>query len=234
MPWIFLILMMTNAVYLGWNFMNSAQPSSPVKSYQAPEHGGRVVLLSESAASPPATAALEAEPKAADLAGTDGAEALPQAGSPQCFNVGPFASETRLNKFSEAMRGQKFIVRTDKRKVDEKDYWVFIPAFTSQERAEEKLREIKSKGVKGFVVRNGAFINAISLNHFSKRELAQGYLQEMHVLGLPVEYRELSRVGYESWAYLAPGHAKADLKSSIDTLIADAEATRREITACED
>lgn len=225
MPWIFLCLMLVNVVYFGWGFMNSVQPQVRVTS-AATAQGGRIRLLSESP-----------ELQQAAAQGSEPAEAMPvpvAAAVPQCFNVGPFATEGVLQSFASAMRAKRFVVRVDKRKVDEKDFWVFIPAFTTRAKAEERLRELKARGIDGYVVKDGVFINSISLNHFSRKELAQSFLEQMQAAGVTVEYRELSRPGMEQWVYLEPGPSKAELRDEIDGFLAKHEGLKRENASCEE
>lgn len=224
-------LMAINAVFFGWKFMEGSEPQSTVKEKALPQMGARIQLLSES--SLPRAPAPEAV-----AAATPGAEkpevVLPEAPVRQCFNVGPFANDAEARTFAGSLRSRHFAVRIDKRKVDVKDYWVFIPAFTNREKAEEKLRDIRSRGIQGFVVKEGMFVNAISLNHFSQKELAQAYLGKMRDSGVQVEFREMTSVGAEPWAYISPAQSRDDLRSVIDAYLTGRGGLKREITACED
>lgn len=234
MPWIFLCLMLANAVYFGWKFMEGGQPQPRPALMEQAQQGERVLLLSER---PVSVAESPAEPEA-DEAEKDKEEAVAipvvAAGTKQCFNIGPFVSEAVLQKWLEQARAQKFTIRVDKRKVDVKDYWVFVPAFTNRERAEERLRDLKSRGIEGFIVKEGVFINAISLNHFSRRDLAQSFLQKMQEAGVAVEFREISQSGTERWAYVMPGRSKADLRGAVDAFLSRQPDLKRENAACEE
>lgn len=237
MPWIFMCLMAINAVYFGWKFMEVSRPQSTVQERSLPQVGARVELLAESqlaraAAAAATTAAATGEEPGAPAEGPAAAE--PSAAQKQCFFVGPYAREGDARSFASAMKGKRFQTRIDKRKVDIKDYWVFLPPFVSRTRAEEKLRELKSQGVQGFIVKDGVFVNAISLNHFSRPELAQSFLAQMKEKGIMGEYRELVTAGAEYWVYASPGQAQAEIKVAIDDYLAGREALKREITACDD
>lgn len=229
MPWIFMCLMAINAVYFGWKFMEVSAPQSTVKEHSLPQMGARILLLGESKLVRAAPPTPEAAPQVA--------EAPPAADAAvvrQCFNVGPFASEGEARSLASQMRSKRFIVRADKRKVDVKDYWVFIPAFTNRDRAEEKMRELQSKGISGFIVKEGMFVNAISLNHFSQKDLAQAYLVKMQEAGLAVESRDTTSVGIQHWVYVSPGSSKADLRKVVDDYLGSHETLKREIAACEE
>lgn len=233
MPWIFLCLMLANAVYFGWEFMEGTQPAAPRQAAaEVVQQGEKVLLLRERPELIPPPAPEVAANPSDDKTAQDVAPVV--ASGPQCFSVGPFASDAALQKFTGTMRNKHFFVRLDKRKVDGTDYWVFIPAFTNREKAESKLRDLKARGISGFVVKDGVFMNAISLNHFSRKDLAQAFLEKMQAAGVGVEYREISQSGTERWLYLAPSHAKEDLRAAIDGQIASADNLKRENAACEE
>lgn len=223
-------LMAINAVFFGWKFMEGSAPQSTVKERALPQLGARIQLLSESAlprgSGPEAVAAAPAVEKSE--------QPVSEAPVRQCFNVGPFVTDADARSFASSMRSRHFVARIDKRKVDVKDYWVFIPAFTNREKADEKLRDIRSRGIAGFVVKDGMFVNAISLNHFSQKELAQAYLEKMRGAGVQVEFREMASVGAEPWTYISPAQSKDDLRAAIDAFLAGHSGLKREITACED
>lgn len=233
MPWIFMCLMAINAVFFGWKFMEGSAPQSQVKEKVLPQAGERIQLLSESS--------LLRQPVASAAAPQAGAQESPEAPtSPvsadvrQCFNVGPFTSDQEVRNFGGMIRGKHFTLRTDKRKVDVKDYWVFIPALINRMKAEERLRDLKARGIQGFIVKDGAFVNAISLNHFKQKDLAQAFLAKMQDSGVSAEFRELTSVGSEVWAYVSPAQSKDDLRETVDSYLGGHPEIRREITACED
>lgn len=233
MPWIFMCLMAINAGYFGWKFMEASRPQSTVKEQSLPQVGARVELLAESQlAQPPAVAAPAAEAEEGEPGAGTATSGVQVAPMRQCFFVGPYAKEADARSYAGAMKAKRFLVRLDKRKVDVKDYWVFLPPFVSRTKAEEKLRELRAQGVQGFIVKDGMFVNAISLNHFSRPDLAQSFLGQMKEKGIMGEYRELVSPGAEFWVYTSPGQAQADIKASIDEYIASRASLKREITAC--
>lgn len=230
MPWIFLCLILTNAVYFGWKFMEGTQPQARPLAAQSAQLGARLFLLSERPDLVPAM-----EPAKASEPSEQVPVLIPASGSVmQCFNVGPFSVAGTWKQFAEPMRDKHFSMRVDERKVNGKDYWVFVPAFTNRERASERLRDIKARGIDGFVVKQGPFVNAISLNHFSRKDLAEAYLVKMQAAGVAVEYREITQVGSEQWLYLSPGQSKLNLRSAIDAQIEKSEGLKRENASCEE
>jgi acetyl esterase/lipase len=229
MPWIFVCLMIANAAYFGWKFMEGTQPLSRPLAVEAPLGGAEVRLLSErpELGAPPAVDAASVEEEMQVLA------PAPASGS-QCFSLGPFVTDAALQKMVLSMQGKGFSTRVDRRRVEARDYWVFVPAFTNREKAEERLRELRARGIEGFVVKDGAFVNAISLNHFSQKELAQAFLQKMQAAGVSVEFREISQNGMERWLYLSQGRSRTGLREAVDAVTTKQDGLKRENAPCEE
>lgn len=234
MPWVFMVLMLINGIYFGWRFVEGGGPQAGGATV-AEQEGAGIPLLAErpdllKKEASEVEARVPAEVTNPDLAGSQ----LTAGGSRQCFFVGPFVAEAELRKLSSDFRNEGFITRTDTRKVDERDFWVFIPPFTNRAKAEERLKDLRAIGIQGFVVREGVFLNAISLNHFSRKDLADAFLIQMQKAGIAVEYREITKPSKQFWLYASPGDAKSVLRSSIDAYIVNHDEVRKEITACEE
>lgn len=229
MPWIFLTLMLANIVYFGWNFISTGQ--TPVRTLSAPvvQQGERIVLLHERK-----TVAEVAVTPEGDVIGDESPVVAAPEAAPvvQCFTVGPFL--TSSEGFVARMKGKGFTVRVEPRKAEGKDYWIYVPPFTNRGRAEEKLSELKAKGVESFIVNEGRFVNAISLGHFSKKELAQSFRDKMTAAGIVVEYREMASEGTVDWVYVAPAASKSDLRSTIEAELSRNDSLRRQVAACEE
>lgn len=229
MPWIFLTLMLANIVYFGWSFISTGH--TPVRTLSAPvvQQGERIILLHERKA----VAEVAALPEG-DAVGDESPVVVVPDAAPvvQCFTVGPFL--TSSDGFVTRMRGKGFSVRVEQRKAEGKDYWIYVPPFTNRGRAEEKLSELKAKGVESFIVNEGRFVNAISLGHFSKKELAQSFRNKMTAAGIVVEYREMVSEGTVDWVYVAPAASKSDLRSAIDVELSRNDSLRRQVAACEE
>lgn len=224
MPWIFLSLMLVNAAYFGWKFVGAEQPRLKVEE-PVEAQGQRLQLLGERQDLVKETVAPVSDEEVSEAP-------IMVSGQAQCFNIGPFASDSVAQRFAKSMSSLGFSVRMDKRRLDEKTYWVFIPPFTNRLKAEEKLRELKARNINGFIVKDGVFLNAISLNHFSRKELAQSFLQEMQAAGIGVESREINRSGWEPWVYVGQDQAKADLREKIEQYLSSHESLKRENAVC--
>ncbi len=234
MPWIFLTLMLANIVYFGWNFIGTSQAPVRALSAAVQQEGSRLVLLAERKEMPlPA-----ADPLMEEMSGAspeaEGQQPVAVSPAMQCFNVGPFQSPGVADGFVGRMTGKGFVTRLEQRKAEGKDYWIYVPPFTNRARAEERLRELRAKGVDSFIVPEGAFANAISLGHFSRKELAESFREKLTAAGVSSEYREMANEGRVTWVFVAPGSAKRDVRPAVDAELGRSAALRKEVTACEE
>jgi hypothetical protein len=225
--------MLANAGYFAWKFVEAgSSPDVRERDGASMLEGKPVVLLSEGP-----EVVRQAERKldlSAEKSAVEALAPIQNAALPQCFYVGPFVAEDDARKSVSVMKAKGFTARMDSRKVEEKDFWVFIPPFTNREKAEEKLQDLKQRGIEGFVVKEGVFVNSISLNHFSRKELAQAFLQRMQNSGIAVEYREIKRSEVEFWIYLAAAPGGRELRLEIDSHMAGHDGLKRENAACEE
>jgi len=238
MPWIFLTLMLANVVYFGWSFVRAGQaPARPV-AMMVPQEGARILLLSERKTAPAggALGAAERPVETADAAKEPAPvpEILGAVGAPQCFSLGPFDTSTGLMRFAERMKEKRFSIRVDERKAAARDYWVYVPSLINRAKAEERLQELRAKGIESFIVPDGRYANAISLGHFSRKELAQSFRDKMAAAGLVVEYREVVEEQVSRWVYLSPARSKTSLRTAIDEELMRDSTLRREAVACEE
>lgn len=234
MPWIFLTLMLANIVYFGWNFMGASQ--APVRALSAPvqQEGSRIVLLAERKEQPLPALDLSAEQLAGQSPEGEAQQTVTAAPAVQCFNVGPFQSPGAADGFVDRMAGKGFVTKVEQRKAEGKDYWIYVPPFTNRAKAEERLRELRAKGVDSFIVPEGAFANAISLGHFSKKELAESFREKLSAAGVVSEYREMANEGRVSWVFVAPGSAKRDVRAPVEAEVARNASLRKEVAACDE
>lgn len=223
MPWVFLTLMLANIVYFGWKFMEGTQPQLRTAERVVVQEGDRLQLLTERRE----VVVAEPEPQ----------EEVPvpevAAPAPQCFMVGPLP-DAQVEAVAGRLKAKGFAVRNDQRKAKVKDYWVFLPAFTNRARAEERLRELRERGIESFIVTEGRFINAISLGHFSRRELAEAFRDKMLSVGVMAEFRELDVDVVERWLFVSPAGSRQDVRAIIEQEIARNRDLRRESAACEE
>lgn len=132
-----------------------------------------------------------------------------------CLSVGPFKTEDELAALRRELSGtvRQMQPRTEERQ-ERKHFWVYLEPLESDARAEERLRELRNKGVEDlFLVRKGEMKNAISLGVFRSQESVANRLAEIKDRG----YQPLVVPRYEAqtvyWLDLA-----VDSGSSTDAL----------------
>ncbi len=87
--------------------------------------------------------------------------------------------------------------------VDEKihiGYWVLIPPLANAQEAQQKLEELRGKGILDiWHIRAGEAMNAISLGMFSREENARKYRDKMEAQGVEAEIRprHINKKGYQ-------------------------------------
>lgn len=219
MPWIFLSLMLLNIVYLGVNFAQVGQ--SKPKNQVSTLDNASIILLSEL----PPPSALQPQTS------TENSEVQ---NSLACYRVGPFLTDAPISSLAVIVKAQKATTKIINLSEQKVDYWVFIPSLVNTERAEQKIKEIKAKGIDGFIVREGGFLNAISLNHFKNSELALAYLRKMQAMGIQAEYREVSDRVAQKWLYIGLGTPKKSMRAEIDAFLMKQNSYRRETVPCEE
>lgn len=231
MPWIFLFLMIVNAIYFGWSFMQGGQPQARPLFTEVVQQGAPIQLLAER----PKQVVIETQEEKAETKEDDSAapRSSPVISIKQCYSVGPFGSEPASSSWAGQMQGKGYVAKIDKRKVDIKEYKVFVPAFTNRAKAEERLLELRGAGENGaFIIKEGSYINAIALNSFKNKELALAYLQKIQQKGFAAELREEPKNTVEYWVFVMPGGAKTELRSVIDAFLVKQSDFRRENSPC--
>lgn len=238
MPWIFLVLVLVNIGYFGWNFF-----------LPKVEQPGAAAILAASRPDQRLSLVTERRPKGAAKVEVEGAgmnaavDVVPPpvvvdavttvaATSKQCYWVGPYAGTEQRKAAQARFLASGLLVREESIAGTATDYWVFFPAFVTRDQAEAKLAEFRRRGVDSFIVNEGAFVNAISLGHFSQAEKAQAFMARLQGEGWPVEIRSQPKAARELWLYIAPGQNK-DSRLLIDRLIGNDPVLKRRPAPCE-
>ena len=104
---------------------------------------------------------------------------------PACLEWGAF-SGTELARAQDALNKLQLGDRLSQRTSEETaGYWVYIPPLKTKKDAENKIAELKASGVtEYFLVQDGQWKNAISLNLFKNEELAKNYLDTLQRKGV--------------------------------------------------
>ena len=172
MKWIFLLLLLVNVSFFGWQVTRpytndvDAPAAASVSHYE-----NRLVLLSEV--------------PAAELRRRDGGAVGGNLTGASCFSVGPLSSEvptTNLRAWLEA-QGAKVTLRNDVWR-EQVWYWVYFEPFESRAAAQERVRSLEDEGLRDIsVIARGDMANAVSLGVYARRSSLDKRLAELQARG---------------------------------------------------
>ncbi len=189
----FLILIVANLVYFGWNY---TQPSPAPDKRPGPIPPG-VQVLSLLSGSRPGGAAISKGSETHRGAGEGGVDA----GSARtCYTLGPFDDQQAADDLVARLQGLGLSVA--RRVIEDTErtaYWVYLAPLSSREDAEAVARRLKERGVTDyFVVPSGDKQYAVSLGLFNREDGALRRLDEIAALGLKplVEVKDQNRTLY--------------------------------------
>ena len=99
-----------------------------------------------------------------------------------CMEWGDFSGEG-FDRASKALADLQLESKLSQRQVEHTiGYWVYIPPLKNKVAANQKIAQLKARGVgEYFIVQDaGPWLNAISLGVFRTQEAAQNFLNELH------------------------------------------------------
>lgn len=221
MRWIFLILLLANVVYFGWELdretrmrMQNTTVATPV-----PASAGRLTLIREMDNPPPARSTsdtIETSEGETDAAG--GGATLPLAeklveqlpdiragglgaelGAAYCITYGPLPEESQARGLNDWFRSRDAGTRlrhTDREKRGL--FWIYLAPQESRAQAEKLLEKLRTQGIRDYrLIRRGNLENAISLGLFSNQHAVNERLGELKDKGykpVVVPYTDVNRV----------------------------------------
>ncbi len=202
MRWLFLLVLVLNIGYVGWELSQSGSRSVP--ALVATDAGvPPIVLLSELDQASATTTAVNTENAPAAMvaessepvATSQSALVEPKSELPEtaeaaqpafaCYTLGPFRELTDLRKLIRDIRD--YVVAASFRSHEEREqsmYWVYLPPQTSHAAALALAEQLKAKKIRDYyVLNNGEQINAISLGHFRDKNGALSLLAKARQAG---------------------------------------------------
>ena len=193
---LFILLAAINLCYLIWGVAFS-EKKDPVISSDVTFNAPTLTLLTEK----PKEIILrenssgDSNYKLPTSKGSD--EVDPQA--PQCFSIGPFFDENKINKLEQKLKTDGF--NPSKKSITDKEpksYWVYLPAAKTMGEAKLTASDLKAAKVKDyFVIRTGKNANAISLglyNGYNRAKLRKTALQKLGFrVKIKTRYKEVTR-----------------------------------------
>jgi hypothetical protein len=181
---LFLLLLALNLAMGGWWYVQSTTPPPEPPASTAPP----LVLLSER----------EAEAMA------EAASALSEssvAGDTVCETVGPFATQSSLQRALDLIGAQALRAQFQEQSVENtRGYWVYLPAYENRESALKAARQLNAASVRDYyVVTAGDHENTVSLGLFRNRENAAQRQSQIAGLGFPARLEERTEVTRQFW-----------------------------------
>ncbi len=229
MRWLTILLLLGNVSLFGWQYYQylqgrmlqrlRAQTEKAVVPLPADVPSLR--LLAEGDALPPLRQMRDQGEKAGEdqtgspLASPPGPATSPPSSSPaallsgSCYRLGPFTDAAAVDALEEDLRAQQFEVWRKRKEIQvRKLFWVYLEPMGSAEQARQKLAELRSKGVKDYMlIQRGNLKNAISLGLFSYQDTVNRRLAELAQEGYKPVVVPRYKTRKEIWLEL---HSKQD------------------------
>ncbi|HDP90130.1 MAG TPA: SPOR domain-containing protein [Thioalkalivibrio sp.] len=189
MRYLFLLLVLLNLGYWGWQ--QTLSPPPPAAPARVPADVAPLLLLSERETG---VTPLAVAPAAGPANESPAAEPVPDA--LRCYTLGPLRSPESAQALAALIEAEGVPVSMREREEEEiAGYWVYLPAFDSRRAAMAVARELADKGVKDYyVVPNGDYVNAVSLGLFSEPQRADRRTRQIAALG----YDAITSVRYRT------------------------------------
>jgi len=220
MRWVFLLLLLINIVYFGWELdretrmrMENTAALRPV-----PAAASRLALIGEMATPPPVRSTRETI-ETSDGASGSGDEAtqplsgalagqLPAIGTggpstgltgSYCITYGPLPERAQAMVLNDWFRSRNARTRIRHTDQDKRGlFWIYLAPTESREDAMTVLDELRGQGIRDYrLIRRGNLKNAISLGLFSSQFAVNRRLKELKNKGykpVVVPYKDVNRV----------------------------------------
>lgn len=202
MRWLFLLMLVLNIGYFGWEFNQSKARTSPVV-VTADGKVPAIILLSELESGSEAAVNTDADaaPASATVAGSEPetttqpvvkvpepeSETAPVSApsASACYTLGPFRDLADLRKLIRDIRD--YVAAASFRSHEEREqsmYWVHLPPQENHDAALALAAQLKAKKIRDYYVLNsGEQVNAISLGHFRDKNGALSVLAKVRQAG---------------------------------------------------
>jgi hypothetical protein len=184
----FLFLFIINLLIAFWFYSQPAINNSPPRPM--PDDLDRLILLGEGntrhvAAAAPLTAAKEKPVKVREV----------NAPTVQCYTLGPFKDEIKLQQASAQLAGQVLNINVRKREESQRHrYWVYLPVMPSRASAIDKSKKLAQARISDYyIVRSGAKKNAISMGHYKEKQHADRRVSRLKKQGFAIEMEVIFR-----------------------------------------
>lgn len=192
---IFIVLVMANIAFFGFQFFNgNHEPASRPKA-DAVRQFGNLQTLAERNKKTGALSKSESESGASSelVASASNTEML-------CQLVGPFAELLQAEYLVERLSALEVPASIRQLEIiDGKVFWVYLKPEMSEKEALRRLYEVQAKSIESYIISSGELANGISLGQFGDEEAAKNQLAKVRDLGYAAELKEIPKAHNEIW-----------------------------------
>lgn len=240
MRWLFLLLLLLNIIYFGWELDRETRMrmQNSVATQPVPATASRLTLMREMASPPPARSTQDTiETSGGDTSGSgdDGPPPLSEALVGQlpdistgglssgltgsyCITYGPLPEQALATGLNDWFRSRNADTRLRHTDQEERGlFWVYLAPLESRADAMAVLDELRDQGIRDYrLIRRGNLKNAISLGLFSSQSAVNQRLAELTDKGykpVVVPYTDIDRI---YWLDVKMGKAAAAMDEVIN------------------
>lgn len=229
MKWLFILLLLVNVLYLGWELDREAGMNvrSSGTALNIPASAQRLQLISELQAPPVARSQVVAdtgdtEPTIIRTTSEELVAELPEiilqddenmVSPMHCYRYGPIPDEVVVKELHQWFQARDIVAKIQYTEEESSQmYWIYLTPQQSREGALAIIQEMEDKGIGDYrLINRGDLENAISLGLYSSRQAVTTRLEELNQQGyvpVVVPYSDVNRI-----FWLDTGIASGQLQS---------------------
>jgi len=207
MRWLFLGLIIINAIYFVWtrqDFVNKEQ--QPIAEEKLAQVGsGQVKLINEVAS-------------VSDKQPQKNTVSTPS----EVMLLGGFNEEAVVQELQQRLRSLdiKSEVTTLDSQVDI-EYWVYLEPLASRQASVRQLKELQARKIDGYLITQGDLANGISLGMFAREDSAQGVAERLSAAGYEPSIRAVERSQRLYWVVIDDSARRLLDKGLLKILVED-------------
>jgi len=204
----FLLLLLSNLVYLTWQYFGPGADAGMDPYRGVPSQSKGLELLSDLSSDkrPALREGVKPAPGMApwaeeEVAETQAkvAEGLAAAEGMRCMRVAGIGNEAQLRKLQQALKrvnATEIKQGSEASKEQSGKFWVMLPPYPNLDKATEAAAILNKHEIKDFfVVRSGDYENAVSLGVFSTRERAERRHGQLAALKIGLKAPKIEAIG---------------------------------------
>lgn len=191
---IFIVLLLANIVFFGFQFFGHSQEAAPKPKADAVRQFGNLQTLAERNKKTGGGGKTQGEPPVAgQVSSSAGSESL-------CQLVGPFAELLQAEYLVERLGALEVAASIRQLEVvDGRVFWVYLKPEMSEKEALRRLYEVQAKSIESYIISSGELANGISLGQFGDDEAAKNQQVKVRELGYAAEIKEVPKTHNEIW-----------------------------------